>query len=239
MGKLDLELELLKCKIHEEDVRNEFKENLEKKLNEKYESYEPKRKTAKIFNFNAGNRFVKAAATAVACTMIMSTCAFGDEIEGLFNQLFANTNQVVEEAYEDGNMQKVDSEYQTYDGVSIKADYISYNKDDICITFNIKTDIDYKKIFINNLELKDENENFIYDGKDKSQNNDRDVDLQFKIKRLDKINSLLMLTLLKNDKDFNNCKIININVKEINLMDNKGNDNIVTGDWKFEIKLKD
>ena len=33
MKKLDVEIELIKCKIHEEDLQEEFKEKLENKLN--------------------------------------------------------------------------------------------------------------------------------------------------------------------------------------------------------------
>lgn len=235
MGKLDLELEVLKCKIHEEDILDDFKENLEKRLNEKYESYEPKHKSTRTFKIY---NYIGRAVAACACFMVLSTCAFTDEIEGMFNLLFANTNQNIETAYEEGNMKEIDSEYQTYDGVSLKVDYASVSDDEICIMLNMNTELNYQYVYINNIELKDENNNFVYST---GENDQKYIDIrkQINLKKIDKTNSSLILTFSKNNSVFEQYKNLKLNVYEINFLLNDNEKRTLIGNWNFEINLNE
>lgn len=230
MGKLDLELEVLKCKIHEEDILDDFKENLEKRLNEKYESYEPKHKSTRTFKIY---NYIGRAVAACACFMVLSTCAFADEIEGMFNLLFANTNQNIETAYEEGNMKEIDSEYQTYDGVSLKVDYASVSDDEICIMLNMNTEIDYKKILIDDIILKDENDNYVYT------NEMIGIIKQVNFKRIDQYNSTLMNIFSKNGLIFEKSNSLKININEIKLLLNNDKNESIKGNWNFEINLSE
>lgn len=233
MGKLDLELELLKCKIHEEDVLDDFKVNLlEKKLNEKYESYEPKCKSK--ITFNMYNYFGKAVAV-FACVMVMSTCAFADEIEGMFNLLFANTHQNIENAYEQGDMKKIESEYQTYEGVSLKVDYASVNENEICVMLNMNTDIDYQRLHISVDELKDINDNCIY----KIPNMDNNIRQQVTFKRNDKNNSTLMVIFSENEATLGQYNYLKLNINEIEVELSENEKKTIKGNWKFEINVNE
>lgn len=229
MGKLDLELEVLKCKIHEEDVLDDFKVNLlEKKLKEKYESYEPKCKSKITFNFY--NYFGKAVAV-FACFMVMSTCAFADEIEGMFNLLFANTHKSIETAYEEGNIKEIDSEYQTYDGVSLKVDYVSVNENEISIMLNINTDIDYKTIYIEEMVVTDENDSIIYP-------NDN-IRRQKNSKRIEKNNSILTFVFSKYEMTFEQYNSLKIYIDNIEFVLKDEKKEKIDGNWNFEINLNE
>ncbi len=233
MGKLDLELEVLKCKIHEEDVLDDFKVNLlEKKLKEKYESYEPKCKSKITFSFY--NYFGKAVAV-FACFMVMSTCAFADEIEGMFNLLFANTHKSIETAYEEGNIKEIDSEYQTYDGVSLKVDYVSVNENEICIMFNMNCGIDYKKLAINEIILKDNDNKLVYTSIDENQ----DIGKQLNLKREDINNSKITIVLSKYGYNFNNYDYLKVYVDDINFILKDGQEIRAKGNWNFEINMNE
>lgn len=231
MGKLDLELEVLKCKIYEEDVLDDFKVNLEKRLNEKYESYEPKHKPK--ITFNVHNYFGKAVAV-FACFVVMSTCAFADEIEGIFNLLFANTHQNIETAYEEGNIKEIDSEYQTYDGVSLKVDYVSINENEICIMFNMNTDIDYKYLYVDSvksIKLKDKEDNIIYPSNNMKEREE--------FKRVEKNETTLMFIFSKCETEVQQYDYLKIHLDDINFILEDEQKMNKKGNWNFEIELND
>jgi len=229
MGKLELELEVLKCKIHEEDVFDGFKENLEKNLIEKYENYEPKSKPKVTFNIY--NYFGKAVAV-FACFMIVSTCAFADEIEGIFDLLFANTNKNIEMAYNEGNIQEVDTEYQTYNGVSLKVDYVSVSEKNIIFVLDVNLEDECEKIILDSFKLKDVDNNMIFD----STVVEDDTVYRYDIKRKDAFGFNGVFEFSKEQGKFEDYKQLKINLNNIIVLCND-KEKVVNGDWEFLIDL--
>ena len=118
----------------------------------------------------------KNVAAVFVCFLLLSGCAFADDIEYFIKFMFSNVSQSAKIAYEEGNCIKVDSEYQTYDNVSAKVEYISLKNDELYIVFDVKTEEEFDKIYLEGLKLEDDNGEIeyiyeLYDVKLKDKNN--------------------------------------------------------------------
>lgn len=230
MEKLDVELEVIKCKIHEEDLQQNFKEELEEKLNNAYES---NAYTTTNSNRNKNNvisrpfYFYKAAAVFV-CFVMFSSCAFAGGVGDWLKEMFCNVDTEMEVAYENGELIEVETEYQTYDGVSVKVDYVSLNENELYLVFNIKAEENFK--YIDDIIVENENGKEIFDI-----GNENLYDYKTRRKSIDKTNKLIFLTAYKNEGIFENSENLNINIKKIQVKEDRLKD--VFGDWKFEINL--
>lgn len=222
MEKFEVELKIVKNKIHEEDLTEDFRDKLERQLYEKYNNA-----NANKIKFKLLRRPLlacKNVAAVFVCFLLLSGCAFADEIEDLIKSMFSNVSQNAEIAYEEGNCIKVDSEYQTYGDISANVEYISSKDNELYIVFNIRTQENFDKIYLEGLTLEDESGEikYLYSSYDVKFENEKDCKL---IARLS-LNS-------KEKKDIEILKIIfdNISLKngdKINIFDNN---------WKFEVNL--
>jgi len=154
MEKFEVELKIVKNKIHEEDLTEDFRDKLERQLYEKYNNA-----NANKIKFKLLRRPLlacKNVAAVFVCFLLLSGCAFADEIEDLIKSMFSNVSQNAEIAYEEGNCIKVDSEYQTYGDISANVEYISSKDNELYIVFNIRTQENFDKIYLDGLTLEDE-----------------------------------------------------------------------------------
>lgn len=222
MEKFEVELKIIKSKIHEEDLQEDFINKLENKLNEKYN------------NMNADNnkvRFLrkpifvcKSVAAVFVCFLLLSSCTFADEIEDWIKSIFSSVSPTSEIAYEEGNLIKVDSEYQTFDNISANIDYVSITDNELYIVFNIQTENSFDKIYLEGLKLEGENGEikYLHDSYDVNRETTKDCKLIAKLP-------------LKNKND-SNIRSFNIAFKSIVL--EKGNENKKNnGNWMFELNL--
>ncbi len=232
MKKLDVEIELIKCKIHEEDLQEEFKEKLENKLNNVCESKE----YTTIEDIKNKKSFIKKpyycykAAAVFICFVMFSSCAFAGGVGDWLKEMFSNVSEEMEVAYENGDIKEVNTEYQTYDGVSVKVDYVSLKDNELYIIFNVKTEesaiINIKDIIINN---ENGQEIFDYENSDK-------YEYSIKRKCISSKNDLIFITSSKKGENFNNSEELEINIKNIqsrNQEDIKDH----YGEWIFKIDL--
>ncbi len=234
MKKLDVEIELIKCKIHEEDLQEEFKEKLENKLNNVCESKE----YTTIEDIKNKKSFIKKpyycykAAAVFICFVMFSSCAFAGGVGDWLKEMFSNVSEEMEVAYENGDIKGVNTEYQTYDGVSVKVDYVSLKDNELYIVFNVKTE-EYDRIYFKEFIIKDEFGNLIYDNKDDFSNEGYRENITEK--HDSKTNSSVFISIIRNN-DFELYKEVNIQIKNIQVIKNDDNYNYY-GDWKFNIKL--
>lgn len=235
MGKLDVEIEVVKCKIHQEDVVNDFKEKLEYDLDNEYNKSSNKSKSKfndKVNSKIADMRYYFARAAMVfACFIVVSSCAFADEIEGIFNLIFANSNKNIEIAYENGDIQEVNSEYQTYNGVSMKVDYISVNEKNIYVVLDFKSNNEHSGITMDDVIIKNQESEIIYDS------NFNSVDYiayNYQLKRENKNEAKIIAELSTTKDEFINLNKLNISIGNIKF---KGTEINVNGDWNFELNI--
>lgn len=233
MKKLDVEIELIKCKIREEDLQEDFKEKLENKLNNVCETKEYTTiediKNKKSFK-NRPYYCYKAAAVFI-CFVMFSSCAFAGGVGDWLKDMFSNVSEEMEVAYENGDIKEVNTEYQTYDGVSIKVDYISLKDDQLYITFDVKTEEEYNTIDIKELIIEDEDGKEIFNMKSKVAKN-----CSIKTKGVTKTNRLIFFNVSREEKEINTKDIIKIKINNINV-GNEDNIKTLNGNWNFEIDL--
>lgn len=233
MEKLDVELDIIKCTIHKEDLQEDFKEKLEEKLNSVCES------NAYTTTENSKNKicrpfyFYKAVAAVFVCVFMFSSCAFAGGVGDWIKNLFNNVDKGMEVAYENGDIKEVDSEYQTFDGVSVKVDYVSLKDNELYVVFNVKEYEGHSDIFFNDLVIKDELNNIIFDTKDEY--NTADFKCDISEKKDSKTSSSVFLSL-ENGINIGTHKKIEVQIEEIQFLKNN-QINTCYGDWNFEIEL--
>lgn len=234
MKKLDVEIEVIKCKIREEDLQEEFKEKLENKLNSVCESKE----YATIEDIKNKKSFInkpyycyKAAAVFI-CFVMFSSCAFAGGVGDWLKDMFSNVSEDMEIAYENGDIKEVNTEYQTYDGVSVKVDYVSLKDDQLYVTFNVTTEEEYNIIKINELVIEDEQGKVIFDI-----NNKEAKDFQSRTKGISNKNKLIFFVISGSEGEFNTTNNVNIKVNNISVGNKNNMKDSSYGDWNFEIDL--
>lgn len=233
MEKLNLELEVIKCKIHEEDLDERFKENLERKLNSKCEGKENVTVEKKNNVINKPFYFYKAAAVFV-CFVMFSGCAFAGGVGDWLKELFSNVDKEMEIAYENGDIKEVETEYQTFDGVSVKVDYISLKDDELYVVFNVKTEEEYDRVYLNDLIIKDEFGNIIFNYLE-NVNDDR-YKYNVEEKANDSRSSSIFCIIEVPNESLEAAENINIELGNIQITKNDKLANNY-GDWSFEILL--
>lgn len=233
MEKLDIELDIIKCKIHEEDLQDEFKEKLEEKLNSACESrtHTTIKSNKKIINMPC--YFYKSVAAVFICIFMFSSCAFAGGVGDWIKEMFSNVDKEMEIAYENGDMKKVDTEYQTFDGVSVRVEYVTLKDNELYVVFNVENAEKYEDISFNSFVIKDELNNSIYDtDKDlKKEENKCDI----RVKSNTKTSSTLFLSIIKKD-NFELYDNLNIEIKEICFL-NDNDARSIYGNWRFNINL--
>lgn len=235
MKKLDVEIELIKCKIREEDLQEEFKEKLEKKLNNVCESkeYTTIEDIKKKKNFINKPYYCYKAAAVFICFVMFSSCAFAGGVGDWLKEMFSNVSEDMEVAYENGDIKEVNTEYQTYDGISVKVDYVSLKDNELYMVFNVKTEEEYDRIYFNDFVIRDEFDNIIFDNL--KINNESKYEYSISEKINSRTNSLIICSIV-NNAQFESLEKLNIEIKNIQI---KRNDTIKDnyGDWLLEFTI--
>lgn len=233
MEKLDVELEVIKCKIHEEDLCESFKENLERKLNTRCEAKENVTSEKKNNIIRKPFCFYKAAAVFV-CFVMFSSCAFAGGVGHWLRELFSNVDKGMEIAYENGDIKEVETEYQTFDGVSVKVDYVSLKDNELYIAFNINSKEECNTIDIKEFEMENGNSDAMFNSRNAFEYNNYDFNT---IKKsIDSTNKMIFLTITKKDSNFTRDNDLIIKIRSI-IIENDDKTVEYNGDWNYKINV--
>ena len=232
MDKFDEELEKIKSHKSSEKLSEEFKDNLVKKMDEEYS----KNKNDKFKDFS--NDFKKKSlsfsqrfAIVFSLFIIISGVAFGKNIVDWAREVFSNQDKSIELAIENGYYQNIDMDYIYHDGVGIKVDYVYSDESCIYLAFNIKTEEEYNDLYLEGIELKNENDEIIY-------NKDSDeCIIETQLKRITKYNNIV-LTKFYNEGEFIDLKKLKINILNIAL-EKDMIQKAIEKQWIFEIDIND
>lgn len=233
MEKLDVELDIIKCKIHKEDLQDDFKERLEEKLNS---ACEPKLDTTveDVKNRISGPfYFHKAVAAVFVCIFMFSSYAFAGGVGDWIKEMFCNVDKEMEVAYENGDIKEVNTEYQTYDGVSVKVDYVSLKDNELYVVFNVKSEEEYSYIDIKDVSIEDKLGNIISNNIELNDENNK-YDFNFMEKGINKQNKVIFLTVTNKENNFKYSEDLELIIQNMEVSKNNITENL-NGDWKFEI----
>lgn len=219
MENFDENIENIKNKLNNIKLDDEFKSKLDERLNEEY--YKETTKKKKFY-------FPKQVVAACACLVVLSSCAFADQIDSFVDNLFSNKYQEFEDGVSLEELNKIDMEYIENNGVSIKIDYVMQKEDSLYLVFNVFTEKEFDRVYIGGFQILDENKEEIY----KEQNND----FRYEFFGENKNNELIFLKINKLSKEYSNLNVI------INKMAIKNENEIeeINQNWNFEnIKIKE
>lgn len=234
MGKLEVDLEIVKCKIHEQDLQEDFKERLESELNNKYNNSSNNNDSFS----NVLKRpfyFCKTAAAVFVCFMVLSSCAFADEIENMLKEMFCSITPTSEIAYENGDMIEINSDYQEKDGISMNVDCVSVNSNEINIALNLKSDTEYDNIGIASFKINDKFGNIIFDGNKELCANKYFIKID--IENIDKNNSIAFISISNEEKDLTELKNIELDIFDLKIESNN-EIKFEKENFEFEINLE-
>lgn len=229
--KFEEDLKEIKEKLHAEKLSDEFKANLQARLEE--ELNKPSDKKERKIHFPA---VTKRLAAACACLIIFfSSCiTFADDIENVIYKIFGNTDKVVEEAIANGNYKKIDMEYVEDNGVSIKVDYVVVEENNLYIAFNVLAEEEFNEIHIEDFEIKNKNDYILYSNKDSKLSN---VTVTYKEENVTFNNAIIIYKLTSDNENFEKLNELKTNCQKIIFI--KNNNKIVKeGNWDIDINLQ-
>lgn len=146
-------------------------------------------------------------------------------------------DKAIDLAIQNGYIQRIDEEYQTYNGLSVKIDKILMDDINLDISFNFKSnDInDIKNINICNLFIYDDNNNILYDYKNQTESIAKIIGYT-KIEQ--ETNNSFNNTFFALSENFPHSNKLFIEFNSIIL--HKSNEDIsINGLWRFEIDILD
>ena len=129
------------CKKISEQIEpsEEFMKNLKSNLNKKIAEEKIKRK-----------QFLSKVAVFFITVTLVSSGAFAKDIGNWFSQFFANTDESMQIAVENGYVQNVEMDYVEKQGIAIKVNSLMIDDNKMNIVFDVKGEID-GELFIKDL----------------------------------------------------------------------------------------
>lgn len=211
--------EEMKNKVSKIKLSEEFKAQLQEKMDLEFE------KETVNSNLESDNKiklklnnlfFIPKFAVALCLIVLVSGCiTFADEIESFVSQIFSNTDRELEMAIENGNYRELDMDYIESDGVAIKVDYIIEDEDSLYIAFNVKTEEEYKEIFLTDYKIKNGNK-IIFDA---GVVNNYEHEVKKFSKSISNNNMMLIYKFDNKSKDKINFKELKIEIYKICMCD--------------------
>lgn len=233
MDKFDEFLESLKETKSNEKLSEGFKENLVKKMDEEYSKTRKDRFKDFVNKFKSNSlSFSQKFAIVFSLFIIISGVAFGKNIVDWAKEVFSNQDKSVDLAIENGYYQNIDMDYIYHDGVGIKVDYLYNDESCIYIAFNVKTEEQYDEVLIERIELKDQNNNIIFN----SRADNIQVETQFK--RISKNNNIILNKFYKTENRINDFDILNVIISKIVLVYDDS-EKVIEKNWKYSIEMDD
>lgn len=188
------------------------------------------------------NYFMKAMIAACSTLVFFTGCVFAGNIENFMSKMFSNVNKGIQVAIENNYIQNIDMNYVQNNGISVKADYILIDDNNLDIAFNIKTELEFDEIYFSEISIIDENGNTIYNVEEYLNaiiyDNARNVTdlVNVKDKRLSTEELMKVYTLHSNDYFYEESKKLYIIINKIGI--EKDNvEKAIQGNWCFDINL--
>lgn len=156
--ELNKNLENIQKQMSEYKLSDEFKAKLKVRLDKEYEEVNKSRIRDKL------NFIPKQLVTSFAClVVIFSTYAFADGIGNYINKYLSNTDKELQEAIENGKVQNVDMDFIKTDDLSIRVSQVVIEENNLFIIFDVLTEEEWDRIYIDEMKIQDENGKFIFD----------------------------------------------------------------------------
>ena len=217
LEKLKLKISISKIKEEKKDVTNNKKSFINKKI----------------------------CIAACACMVLTTGVVFAKDIEEYFKGLFTNTNHAIEDAVENGYLQKEDSDYVYDNNVGIKVDSLVLDELHLNISFAFETeDENIKSIRFKDFVISSDSGRNIYESELQPKENIDDIYLANRVEwmglaqRTDEktlIDSILF-RLRENSIEINELGFC---ITKLHVIYKDNSTREIDGNWKFTVAIKD
>ena len=228
--RFNTELNEIKEKLNSEKLSEEFKANLNAKLEEELNKTEDSNK-GKIIKFPSYSK--KLAGICACIIFLFSSCfTFADDIENIVLKIFSNTDKNIKTAIEKGNYKEIKMDYVEDNGVSIKVDYVIVEEDNLYVAFNVLYENEFDKVFFEDLTIKDKNGILIYKENDMESDKEKTIELKYVNKIISKNNRIIICLIENIDKE--KINMLNIDITQLFIINHKIKIEKI-GKWNFNI----
>ena len=222
------ELNEIKEKLNAEKLSDEFKANLNAKLQEELNKDDSS--NGKIFNFPTISR--RLAGICACFVFLFSSCfVFADDIENVILDLFGNTDKIIAKAIEDGNYKDIEMDYVEDQGISIKVDYVVTQDDELYIAFNVLGE-NCNKFYFNDINIKTQDEKIIYTKSIVEENSKLISNKNY----IYDDNAIIVYKLAEIKWDLEKIMNLKIEISNIGYIKDDKSEN-VEGKWNLEINI--
>lgn len=187
----------------------------------------------------------KIGIVACACFILTTGVVFAKDIEQYFKGLFTNTNHAIEDAVENGYLQKEEASYVYDNNVGIKVDSLVLDELHLNISFDFKVeDENIKSIRFKDFIISSDCGRNVYESEIQPKENIDDIYLANSVEwmglaqRIDEktlIDSILF-GLRENDKQINE---LGFNITKLHVIYQDDTTKEIEGNWKFTVAIKD
>ena len=209
------DLDNMKRQIQEEKLSDNFKENLYKKM-EQAEKAVPK---------NNRIHFSKGLVAVLACfVFVLISASLAREIDNIVLNHFSNIDKIAKKAVDEGKVKYLNQDYVTDQGISIKAEYIFEENNNLYVVLDAKSE-NGNKIYLENFELINDDGIVLY--KNNISNGVITTNIFYSFE-----NGTIVYIKIMNLKENEMVKYLQIN--KVFLESDEGEKN-VDGDWKITL----
>ena len=214
---LDEELKSINEQFMSVKLSDEFKENLCKKLEQSN-------------NTNIKNIvFPKRLILVIACfVFVILGYGFASDFENLTLKKLSNIDDIAKKAVEEGRVKYLEQDFIEDNGISIKADYVFEEENNLYVVLEAKCDNDYK-IYLYEYEIIDEKKSIVYSNINNTHLDSRiNCSCHYSLED----NSIFYLKMINYNQDMTNNIV---HVKKI-YMENGKENMLLEGNWKIKLK---
>ena len=204
-------------------LSEEFKDNLVNMMNKEYTKKDQETSSSKAWgkiksSFENREKIsvTKKLVIVFSCIILISTAVIGVNFNSWVEKIFSNQDKRIEMAIQNGDYHNIEMDYIVHNSVGIKVDYVYADDSCIYIAFNVKSDKKIEKVYFENIELIDQN----------NENINNKLDYFFSENETKRINSSNCICLYKfhyvnNNNNIDNILELNINVSKVIIISDK------------------
>lgn len=204
------------------------------------------RKESDITMKNKRNFIIKKGIGIAACfAIIFSGIVHAKDIENYFKMIFNNSTEAIDKAVENGYVQQENMDY-TYDkDIGIKVDNLVLDDLNLIISFNFETKKEnVKSIRFNDFVITNDNDKVIYQSEIKHVENFDELPLYSTVTWRNQPMKLSDTTftdsiLIGLKQEIDDFQKIYIDVKTLKVIYTDDKEEIVNGNWKFNVTIND
>lgn len=188
---------------------------------------------------------LKRVAIFILCFSLVTVSAvFSKDIINFINKIFNNSNPGIDTAVNNGYVQNIDMDFIIDNNFGVKSDYVLMDDYNLDISFIYKyynDKVNIKQILFTNVTIKDENNNVLYYKIDGELNTDNQifqesVYLSNEVQKID--STTIRSSILVTSNKFPLSRILYIEFKGFDIIEENSNITHIDGNWSFSINLE-